>query len=168
VYLCVVCGRDEDQVQEEFATLQAITSHHLDLLDYRRTELQDHYVDLGGDLKVFFTVLLASRQDPAHTFSASPPSLASAQLRSEEDKEEEEEEEEALSGASCAGKRALDFVPASLQGVEAPSLPEGFEEALKVLHWAVTPRQERGTVSATKSRSPLPACSLHIVAVSHV
>jgi hypothetical protein len=105
---------------EEYGTIEAMWRHHMDLLDHRRTELQDHYIDQGEDLKVFYTVLLASRAD-----STSPSSSSSG-----EEVEVEGEGEE----AHAPVKKALDFVPmSSLNDVQLPVLPLDFEATLQVL-----------------------------------
>jgi hypothetical protein len=152
VNLFVICYlrtlyRDEALVLEEYTTIQDIWKHHLDLLDYRRTELQDHYIDQGGDLKVFYTVLHTSRCEHAPPPSSS--SLSSSSLSSStstfiaeegggETEELEGTEEELADGSaesfSPPVKKAADFVSQStLANAQLPCLPEGFEDALQVL-----------------------------------
>lgn len=124
-------------VQEEYTTIQDIWRHHLDLLDYRRTELQDHYIDQGGDLKVFYSVLQTSR---LHSTPNSSQSLSQGDIRDIERKEEVEEEEEEEEGVkSTSGelrapvKTAEDFISlAALRDAEPPMLPKDFEKELEV------------------------------------
>lgn len=54
--------RDETLVMEEFASVLENWHHRLDVLTHRRTELQDHFTDQGGDLKAFFSVFDNSRE----------------------------------------------------------------------------------------------------------
>ena len=48
---------------DEFSTMKDKWRHYLELLDHRRSELQDHYTDQGGDLKVFYDLFHASMDE---------------------------------------------------------------------------------------------------------
>lgn len=141
-------------MQEEYANIQEIWRHHLDLLDHRRTELQDHYVDQGGDLKVFYSVLQASRlhQTPINAsssaFQGSVMEIKTKDEKRDDNDDSDDDEEGGVAGDeegredSAPVKTAANFISQSaIRDAELPLLPQGFEDSLQVslVKWSSLP-----------------------------
>lgn len=137
--------RDEALAQEEYVQAQESWNHHLNLLHHRSGELQEHYEDQGGDIKVFFEVLTKSRDEKNNYFqSLSGPGPGPARevegghdcmdIEAEDDLEDakgtsESEDENQEDDVNSNLKVPHGFLNGLMEDIELPVLPKGFSGA---------------------------------------